>query len=62
MPADSMAICRPPFELFVLDFYRHRLLEEAEDRSERASPPLGSVQKFSHIQFRLSGARNWLKL
>lgn len=26
--------------LFVLDFYRYRLLEEAEDRSERASPPL----------------------
>jgi hypothetical protein len=21
----------------------------------------GSVQKFSHIQFRLSGARHWLK-
>jgi hypothetical protein len=22
---------------------------------------IGSVQKFSHIQFRLSGARHWLK-
>ena len=27
----------------------------------RAFGITGSVQKFSHIQFRLSGARHWLK-